>query len=94
MSGTRLGLIFETVALICFGLLSGILLSWQLTLIALSPLLLLIPAMYMSVRVEMWLNRLCDHARGQANMVRSINCLFDIMNIVRLFFWYYPNRLQ
>jgi ABC-type bacteriocin/lantibiotic exporter with double-glycine peptidase domain len=81
MTGTRLGLICETLALIFFGLLFGILLSWQLTLIALSPLLLLIPAMYLSVRLEMWLNNLCDSIREQANMVKSNDYLFDKLNI-------------
>jgi len=81
MAGTRLGLICETVALIFFGLLFGILLSWKLTLIALSPVLLLIPAMYLSVRFEMWLNNLCDSIREQANMVKSSDYLFNKLNI-------------
>ncbi|CAF1250795.1 unnamed protein product, partial [Adineta ricciae] len=83
MSGTRLGLIFETVALIFFGLLFGMLLSWQLTLIALSPLLLLIPAMYTSVRVEMWLNRLCDRVRGQANMI-AVEAIHNMRTVKHL----------
>ncbi|UJR20034.1 hypothetical protein I4U23_023168 [Adineta vaga] len=83
MSGTRLGLIFETVAMIFFGLLSGILLSWQLTMIALSPLLLLIPAMYASVRVEMWLNGLCDLIHGQANMI-AVEAIHNMRTVKHL----------
>ncbi|CAF1393900.1 unnamed protein product [Adineta steineri] len=69
MTGTRLGVICETLALICFGLLFGIFLSWQLTLIALFPFLLLIPAMYLNVRLEMWLDGMCSLIREQANMI-------------------------
>ncbi|CAF4162428.1 unnamed protein product, partial [Adineta steineri] len=69
MTGTRLGVICETLALICFGVLFGIFLSWQLTLIALFPFLLLIPAMYLNVRLEMWLDGMCNLIREQANMI-------------------------
>ena len=71
MIGSRLGIIVETLALSCFGLLFGMLFSWQLTIIVFAPFLILSVVVYLTVRSEMWLSEQYSLIRTQASSVRS-----------------------
>ena len=52
MTGTRLGVICEAFALSCFGLIFGILFSWQLTIIVFFPLLFQGIIVYLNVQLN------------------------------------------
>ena len=71
MSGARLGMIFETVAMFGFGIVLGLLFSWQLTLIVFIgvTILLILTETYVKAQEE-----LSDSNRvtfGQASSVRA-----------------------
>ncbi|CAF1372533.1 unnamed protein product [Adineta ricciae] len=57
MTGSRLGVICESLAMACFGFTFGIFFNMQLTLIVLIPLIIYIAFTYMNIRFNMWLNQ-------------------------------------
>jgi ATP-binding cassette subfamily B (MDR/TAP) protein 1 len=71
MTGSRLGMMCEAFALFVSGLISGILLNWQLTIIAFIPLTILIVVTYLSVRLNMWLTQQISTIHERASTVRS-----------------------
>jgi ATP-binding cassette subfamily B (MDR/TAP) protein 1 len=71
MIGTRLGVICETLALSCFGLLFGSFFSWQLTMIVFIALFIIGLTTYLNVRWSKNLNKQSDLILQRANTVRS-----------------------
>ncbi|CAF2990239.1 unnamed protein product [Rotaria sp. Silwood2] len=70
MTGTRLGVICEIVALSFFGILFGCFISWQLTLIAFAPLFLLFLIVCGEVSLRSWITQQSGLIIGRASMVR------------------------
>ena len=64
MAGTRLGVICEGFALTCFGLIFGILVSWQLTIIVFIAFLIVAVVVYLDVRLTIWMTQKTDADRG------------------------------
>ncbi len=73
MTGTRLGIICESLALFGFGLLFGIFFSWQLTLIVFIPTPIYLIISCLSVRLEIWYNKQFAFILNRASTVR-LNC--------------------
>lgn len=71
MSGTRLGMIFESFSMLVFGLALGIWFSWQLTLIAYVTLFVLFILSALEVRAEAQVRHATGIALGRASSVRS-----------------------
>jgi len=74
MTGTRLGIICESFALIFFGLLLGMLFSWQLSIIIVIPFLTLVIISYMNIRLQIWMEQQKSLIRGRASTVSSNVC--------------------
>ncbi|CAF1001018.1 unnamed protein product [Rotaria sordida] len=83
MIGTRLGVICENLALTCVGLLLGILFSWQLTIIIFVPCLILIIALFLSVRLQMCSNEQTSLIHRQANKL-AIEVIHNMRTIKQL----------
>jgi ABC-type multidrug transport system fused ATPase/permease subunit len=73
ITGTRLGIIFESLSLSCFGLVLGFLFSWQLTIIIVIAVLLFIIITSINIRLEVWYNRQSSASITRASTVR-LNC--------------------
>ncbi|CAF2852867.1 unnamed protein product [Rotaria sp. Silwood2] len=69
MTGTRLGVICEIVALSFFGILFGCFISWQLTLIAFAPLFLLFLIVCGEVSLRSWITQQSGLIIGRASMI-------------------------
>ncbi|CAF3902571.1 unnamed protein product [Rotaria sp. Silwood1] len=69
MTGTRLGVICEAVALSFFGILFGCFISWQLTLIVFAPLFFLFLIVYGEVSVRSWMTQQSGLINGRASML-------------------------
>ena len=69
MTGTRLGMICESLSLSCFGLIFGFLFNWQLTIIVLIPTLFNIVLIFISIRVEVWHGHQTHLILGRASAV-------------------------
>jgi ATP-binding cassette subfamily B (MDR/TAP) protein 1 len=71
MTGSRIGMICEAFALFLSGLLFGLILSWQLTIIAFIPLTILTVVTYLSIRLHMWFSQQISTIHERASSVRS-----------------------
>jgi len=69
MIGTRLGIICESLAVICFGLLFGMFFNWQLTIIIFIPFIILLVVTYLSIFCAIWFKQKTVLIRGQASAV-------------------------
>jgi ABC-type bacteriocin/lantibiotic exporter with double-glycine peptidase domain len=72
MAGTRLGVICEGFALSCFGLIFGIFVSWQLTMIVFICFLIVGVVVYLDVRLTIWMNQKSAVILGNTSSV-SLN---------------------
>jgi ATP-binding cassette subfamily B (MDR/TAP) protein 1 len=70
MTGTRLGVICEAFALSCFGLIFGIFISWQLTIITFVALLIIGIVVYLDMRLILYQSQKSDVILGHASSVR------------------------
>lgn len=64
MTGTRLGIICESLALSVFGLMFGIFFNWQLTLIVFIIVVINVIIAFLNIRLEVWHNQ-------QSNLILS-----------------------
>jgi len=71
VTGSRLGMICESFALFASGLIFGLFLSWQLTIIAFIPLAILTVVNYVTIRVNMWSTQQISTIHERASTVRS-----------------------
>jgi ATP-binding cassette subfamily B (MDR/TAP) protein 1 len=78
MTGTRLGIIFETLAVLCFGLILGLFYSWQLTLIVLFSAIITFSITYMNIRLQARLKKRSTLILERANSVRSDDCSLSL----------------
>ncbi len=70
MTGTRLGVICEAVALIFFGFLFGCFFSWQLTIIVWIPLFIFCMIIYLDIWLNTWLKQQTNPTIARASLVR------------------------
>ena len=78
MTGTRLGVICEALALSFFGILFGCFISRQLTIIIFVPLVILVIVTYGNVYIRISLNQQSGEILGRASTVRSHSYLLSI----------------
>ncbi len=71
MVGIRLGIMFETIALSCFGLLFGLFFSWELTIIVFLTMLIIIVTASLYVYMNAYLKKQSGSLLQKANTVRS-----------------------
>ena len=71
ISGTRLAVIFEAIALVFFGLLLGVYLNWRFAVISFTPLFILGISTYLEVRLCSRVKQQSDIVLGHASSVRS-----------------------
>jgi ATP-binding cassette subfamily B (MDR/TAP) protein 1 len=74
MAGTRLGVICEGFSLSCFGLIFGMFISWQLTLIVFIAFLIVAVIVYLDVRLTIWMTQRSDVVLGHTSSVRLDSC--------------------
>ncbi|CAF3980955.1 unnamed protein product [Adineta steineri] len=67
MAGTRLGVICEGLSMSAFGFLLGLFFNWQLTMIIAIPLIILIIASIIEIRLGSWLKAQADLIYSQAS---------------------------
>ena len=68
---TRLGVICETIALSCFGLLFGMFFSWELTLVVVLITMIIVLTISLNVHFNVQLKKQSDSLLQRANTVRS-----------------------
>jgi hypothetical protein len=71
MVGTRLGVICETFALSCFGLVFGMFFNWQLTMIVFLDFIIIGVIAYLNVKCNAYLKKQSGSILQRANTVRS-----------------------
>ncbi len=74
MAGTRLGVICEAFSLSCVGLILGIFISWQLTIVVVVALLLVAVVAYLDVRLAIWVTQKSAPVLEHASSVRLDFC--------------------
>ncbi|CAF4096095.1 unnamed protein product, partial [Adineta steineri] len=67
MAGTRLGVICEGLSMSAFGFVLGLFFNWQLTMIIAIPLIILIIASIIEIRLGTWLKTQADLIYSQAS---------------------------
>jgi ATP-binding cassette subfamily B (MDR/TAP) protein 1 len=72
MIGTRLGIVFETVTMLSFGLIIGYLFNWKLTSVFLSFVILVLCLAFLDIRSQAQLNKYNSTILGQSSSVRLI----------------------
>ncbi|CAF2124172.1 unnamed protein product, partial [Rotaria magnacalcarata] len=83
MTGTRLGIIFESFAMTCFGLLLGMIVSWQLTIIIFIPFLIIVVTAYLNLRLQMQMNEETNAIHGRASVL-AVEVIHNIRTIKQL----------
>ncbi|UJR18570.1 hypothetical protein I4U23_005477 [Adineta vaga] len=67
ISGTRLAVICEAFALVCFGLIFGFYLNWHLIIISFIPIFIFAIISYLQIRSASWLKEQSDIIFGRAS---------------------------
>lgn len=70
MTGTRLGIVCETLAMFSFGLIVGTWISWQLMLVTLFSLLIYVAVAYADIYLQTRANKQIEVLVGRASTVR------------------------
>ncbi|CAF4713184.1 unnamed protein product [Rotaria socialis] len=83
MTGTRLGVICESLALVLFGILLGCLVQWQLGLILFVPIFLMFIFVCVKCRIYVKFNKQFELINGQANMF-AIEVMRNLRTIKQL----------
>ena len=80
MVGTRLGVICEVTTLFLFGFVFGMVINWDLTLIAVFAFLIIIITAYVTIRLNMRLTEESNRILRRTNMVRAD---FDLEYLIK-----------
>ncbi|CAF1373078.1 unnamed protein product [Rotaria sp. Silwood1] len=83
MTGTRLGVICEAIALSFFGILFGCLISWPLTLIISGPLFIVCLVAYGDLCLRKWLNQQSGKIIGRASTL-AVEVIHNMRTIKQL----------
>ncbi|CAF3631598.1 unnamed protein product, partial [Rotaria socialis] len=83
MAGTRLGVIFESLALTFFGIAFGCFMNWQLTFIVLIPIIAMVLLTFGEVSLRVWQGKQNDPIMGQASTL-AVKVIHNMRTIKQL----------
>lgn len=90
MTGARLGVVCETLAMFIFAIILGMMVNRPITLILIASLSIFVILAYIYMKLNNWCTARCRYLVDQASSVRRIRPL-DLKNLPSAFSW--PKKL-